>query len=245
MKEFTNALSNKVWLNDDNKIEKRYSSDSFKKIYGNQESLVLSKLGYEHERVGNTLFMEYFENESFDDSNISEQDIINVANALKELHELPTDGMKTSPFEDIYDDFYAEDDELLEDYPIDGTEDFLVTDAIRILEEGKQVVLHNDVVEGNLLKIDGKIKLIDFEYSGLGNELFDIASFLTERELTTEQQELFISQFENVDRDKLKTVCAFLQIFWTRWALYKHSINEKEVYKVIAEWKFQEYMKIK
>ncbi len=245
MKEFTNALSNKVILNDDNKIEKIYSLDSFKKKYGNQEELVLNKIGYKFESLKGKIVMEYFENESFDDSNMSNDDIINVANALKELHSLSTNGMETSKFEIVYEDFLCEDEEITEDFPVDGTENFLAMEAFEILEEGKQVILHNDVVEGNLLKVDGKIKLIDFEYSGLGNQIFDIASFLTEREVSEEQKELFISQFEDIDRDKLNTVCAFLQIFWTRWAWYKYDMTEREIYKVISDWKFSEYLKIK
>ncbi len=245
MKEFTNALSNQVILNDENKIEKIYSTDSFKKSFGNQEEEVLKKLGYQFETAKNKIIMEYFENESFNDKDMSNEDIINVANALKELHSLSTDGIETSKFEETYLDFLCEDEEITEMYPVDGTEDLLAMEAFDILEEGKQVLLHNDVVEGNLLKVDGKIKLIDFEYSGLGNQIFDVASFLTEREITEEQKELFISQFEGIDKDKLKTVCAFLQIFWARWAFYKYDMSRREIYKEIAEWKFSEYLKIK
>ncbi len=245
MKEFTNALSNKVLLNEQNKVEKIYSLDSFKKHFGNQEEKVLDKLGYKYESMKGKIVMDYFKHEAFDDNNMSDEDIIGVANALKELHSLPTDGIETSQFEKTYEEFLCEDEEITEDYPVDGTESFLAMQAFDILDEGKQVILHNDVVEGNLLKIDGKIKLIDFEYSGLGNPIFDVASFLTEREMSEEQKELFISQFEDVDRDKLNTVCAFLQIFWTRWAWYKYDMSEREIYKIIADWKFAEYLKIK
>lgn len=245
MDKFENALSNDVYHREDGMIEKRYKLNTFKKIFKNQESKVLEKLGYKFKSEDNKLILEYFENESFNDKNMTDQDIINVANALKELHALDTSGIELSRFEDVYEDFYEDDDEILIEYPIDGTEYLLVTEAISILEKGEQVILHNDVVEGNLLKIDNKIKLIDFEYSGLGNKLFDIASFLTEREINDDQKELFISQFENVDRDELKTVCTFLQIFWTRWALYQYSITEKEIYKLIADWKFEQYLKLK
>ncbi len=245
MKEFENALSNRVWLNEEGKVEKLYSTDSFKKHYGNQEWLVLEKLGYKFEKKDDRIIMDLFQNESFNDESMSDEDIINVANALKHLHSLPTDGIKISQFEKTYDEFLCEDEETTEDFPVDGTEDLLAERAFEILEEGEQVILHNDVVEGNLLKIDNKIKLIDFEYSGLGNKLFDIASFLTERNISEEQRNLFISQFENVDIDKLNIVCAFLQVFWARWAMYKYDITNKEVYKVIADWKFGEYLKIK
>ncbi len=245
MKEFNNALSNRVWLNDDGKVEKLYSTDSFKKSYGNQEYKILEKINHPFENRDDRLIYEFIEGESFDDNNMSNEDIINVAIALKKLHSLPTDGIEISSFEKTYDEFLSEDDEITEDYPIDGVEDFLAERAFEILNEGNQVILHNDVVEGNLIKTKNGIRLIDFEYSGLGNKLFDIASFLTEREISNEQRDLFISQFEDVDINKLNIVCAFLQIFWTRWALFKYDITNKEIYQIIAEWKYKEYLKIK
>lgn len=244
MKEFTNALSNSVWLNDEGKIEKRYSTDSFKKHFGNQEYKIIEKIGYEYELGDNKLFMEFIENEPFNDNEISNNDLVMVANALKELHNLPTDGIEVSNFEKVYFDFLAEDEEITENYPIDGFEDLIANEAIDILLSGEQVILHNDVVEGNLLKVGGKIKLIDFEYSGLGNRLFDIASFITERELTKEQIDFFVDQFENVNKEELKTVCKFLQIFWARWALYKYDMNRRDIYKDIADWKFEQYLKL-
>ncbi len=243
MKEFENALSNKVWL-DNNRVIKKYSKDMFKSTFGNQEPLILERLGFDIKLEKNILEMNYIENESFSDDSISNSDLESVANALKNLHKTDTTGITISNFEEVYEEFLSEDDEILKDYPIDGVEYQIALEAFDILESGPQVVLHNDVVEGNLLKVGNEIKLIDFEYSGLGNPIFDIASFITERELTNAQIDYFVSQFDNVDLDDLKTVSKFLQIFWTRWALYKYSISEKEIYKVIADWKFEQYLKL-
>lgn len=244
MKEFENALSNKVWLDDDGKVIKKYSKDMFKSAFGCQETEVLEKIGYKFTFENNILEMEFIENVPFDDNNITNEMLEMVANALKDLHALDTTGIKTSNFEEVYEDFLSEDDEILKDYPIDGVEYQIAMEAFDILESGPQVILHNDVVEGNLLIVGDKIKLIDFEYSGLGNPIFDIASFITERELNEEQIAYFVSQFDNVNLDDLKTVSKFLQIFWTRWALYKYSISDKEIYKIIADWKFEQYLKL-
>ncbi len=244
MKQLTNALSNEVWINDENMIEKRYSSDEFKKTFGNQEQIVLNKLNIKNELKDNILFIEYIDHESFNDEEITNDDLVNVAKAINNLHSLPTEGMELSKFEKVYNEFLSEDVST-DDMPIDGTEVELADAAFDILESGEQVVLHNDVVEGNLLKVDDEIKLIDFEYSGLGNKIFDIASFLTERELTKEQHDTFVNQFEGIDLEELRIVSAFLQIFWTRWALFKFRTTEKEIYKIIAEWKYEQYLKIK
>ncbi len=244
MKQFNNALSNKVYLNSDNKVIKEYSKDAFKSIYDCQEGIVLDKLGYSYKLHGDTLEMDYIDNNPFIDNEITNEDLINVANALKNLHKLNTDGVELSNFEKVYEDLLSED-EATEEFPVDGNEYYLSMQAFDILESGKQVILHNDVVEGNLLKVNNEIKLIDFEYSGLGNRIFDIASFITERELTIEQKEFFIDQFDNINNEELNTVCAFLQIFWTRWALFKYKDTNKEIYKKIADWKYKEYLKIK
>ncbi len=245
MRQIKNALSNEVWINDKNKIEKHYSSDEFKKYYGNQEVKFLELLNREYTLEGNILTIDQIEHEEFDDDNMSNEDIVNVASALKDLHKLDVSDLKMSAFEEVYNEFFSEYEKTLEEFPIDGTEYLLAEEALDILHEGKQVALHNDVVQGNLLKTKDKITLIDFEYSGKGNQLFDIASFLTEREMTEEQRTLFIEQFDDVDINKLNIVCKFLQIFWTRWALYKFDLTNKEIYQEIADWKFKEYLKIK
>ncbi len=242
MREFINALSNKVWLDENNRVIKRYNKDLFKSEYGNQEDKVLDKIGYDFKLEGNMLNMEYIESESFNDENISHDDLAKVANAVKHLHSLDTSGIELSSFEKVYEEFLSEDDEVINDYPVDGTEYDICLKAFDILESGQQVILHNDLVEGNLLKADDEIKLIDFEYSGLGNKIFDIASFITEREMKKADIDFFIDLFDDVNREDLFVVAKFLQIFWARWALYKYSISDKEIYKEIADWKFEQYL---
>ena len=217
MKKIEKALSNIVFLDtDNNKIIKKYSKDKFKEIYINQELNVLNKIGYKYNIINkNEIEIEYFKHEPFDDENISITDLISTANALKKLHNLNTSSIRLSPFKEVYEKFF-----LKRVVSIDKTEEYIFNKAMILLSSGKQVILHNDVVKGNLLKINNRIKLIDFEYSGLGNPIFDIASFITERTLTTGQIKIFIECYnKKINKDDLLIVSAFLQIFWTRWAL--------------------------
>lgn len=246
MKRIEHALSNDVYHDEGrNIIVKHYSKDKFKKAFGNQELNVLNKLGYQIDIINkDKIEFQYIEHKPFDDQNISLQDLTSVINSIKSLHRLETSAMKLTPFESVYKQFLLKGNGSKEGW-FDEYEEYIFNKAIKILSSGKQVILHNDLVEGNLLKVKNTIKLIDFEYSGLGNPIFDIASFITERELTQEQIDFLVACYDKkISKDDLNIVCAFLQIFWTRWALFKYKTEKKEIYKVISEIKFKGYRKL-
>ena len=104
MKEITKALSNKVFYDESsNTIIKRYSSDNFKKLFGNQELKVLAKLKFNIKDIVNgEVSMEYIEHIPFDDANITMKDIIGVSKALNQLHALDTKGINPPGFEKAY-----------------------------------------------------------------------------------------------------------------------------------------------
>ncbi len=246
MKKITNALSNTVYLDEENNtIIKNYSKDKFKELYGNQEIKVLTKLGYNIKEVRNgEISIEYFDHEPFNDEKMSMEDIVLVAKALNELHSIDPKGMERPGFEKVYTELLLKYPYPVVDY-MDDYEGSIAKQALTILKSGKQVVLHNDVVEGNLLKINGKIKLIDFEYSGIGNPIFDLASFCTEREISQAQIDMLFSLYnDKIDKDDFIVVCAFLQAFWARWALFKFDTTGKDIYKEIAFWKLDKYKEL-
>jgi len=45
------------------------------------------------------------------------------------------------------------------------------------------VLGHNDLLNGNLLLVDGRIRLIDWEYSGMADPFFDLANFSSHHDL--------------------------------------------------------------
>lgn len=245
MKKLNNALSNKIFLDEkNNKIIKIYSQDSFKSTFGCQEDKVLSKLGYIFKKKEGQIEIEYFKHKVFNDKKITHKQITLISDSLNNLHNLNTDDMYLSPFENTYNFLVNQNTKFINnELSIEAEE---CNKAISILKSGNQVVLHNDMVEGNILLVNSKVKLIDFEYSGLGNKIFDLASFITERELDQKQIDYFISQFDkNTDLEDLKSVCIFLQIFWARWAYYKYENTDKNIYKVIGYWKIEQYKKLK
>lgn len=241
MIKIENALSNDVYK-DKNKIIKKYKKDKFKKIWGNQESKIISNFSMIKiiESNKNYLVTEYIDHKKFNSDNVSLEHIYMVSESLKKLHKINSKNLAKSNFQKVYEKLYLKNNDFIDDY-----EEEIYKKAIKILHKGKQVVLHNDVVPGNMLLVDNEIILIDFEYGGIGNPIFDLASFITENKLSSKQIEIFINSYgEKIDLEQLLIVSAFLQIFWTRWAILKYKKTNKSIYMEIANWKFKGYKKI-
>lgn len=243
-----NALSNDVFLNED-KIIKIYLNDEFKLFFLNQEKQILDKLNYKNKLINNGIEIEYFPHEKFSDSKITKSVLKKIIVEINKIHNLDTSGIKLTPFNEVYNNYLNSNEKIFEsEIKVTEFEKKCAEISLNILPKGKQVVLHNDLVEGNFLKINNEqIKIIDFEYSGLGNSIFDLASFLTERDLTKNQVNYFIKKFceiEEIDLTNLKYVTGFLQIFWTRWAIDKFNLTKKEIYKEIANWKYERFNRI-
>jgi thiamine kinase-like enzyme len=58
---------------------------------------------------------------------------------------------------------------------------------------GEQPVLcHNDLLAANFLRSGDGIRLVDWEYAGMGNRWFDLGNFAVNNELGVEQEEAFL-----------------------------------------------------
>ncbi|MEF7493558.1 phosphotransferase [Lysinibacillus sphaericus] len=90
---------------------------------------------------------------------------------------------------------------------------------------------HNDLVPENfLLDEKGKLFLIDWEYSGVNDYYWDLASYLLECEANKEETIIFLFNYFNSfpsERDliKIKIYQAFQDILWAIWALVKKEKN--------------------
>ena len=88
---------------------------------------------------------------------------------------------------------------------------------------------HNDIVAENFLKAeDGTIYLIDWEYSGMNDPMWDIAALFLENNFTDENQDYFLSHyFEGMEpanaRKKIFAYQILMDYLWTVWTCIKEA----------------------
>lgn len=102
---------------------------------------------------------------------------------------------------------------------------FLLQNAFERLQsryKSNLVPCHNDPKMDNFLLTDKKIYLIDWEYSGMADEYFEMANFTLTNELDIEEEKLFLNNYiqlsnMNFIEEKYilyKIVTDYLWIFW-------------------------------
>ncbi|MGM0629575.1 MAG: phosphotransferase [Pseudomonadota bacterium] len=90
------------------------------------------------------------------------------------------------------------------------------------------VLCHNDLSMNHILMSD-PMRVIDWEYAGIGNPLFDIASTIKINQLNNEMVERLISDYEKrthyqVDRQHLAQWCEFVEWLNKVWQhLFRHT----------------------
>ena len=88
---------------------------------------------------------------------------------------------------------------------------------------------HNDTVPENFIKdIHGKMYLIDWEYSGLNDPMWDLAAHFLECNFSEDDEELFINLYFNdkvQNRDKIRILIYKIcqDFLWSIWTIVKES----------------------
>lgn len=97
-----------------------------------------------------------------------------------------------------------------------------------------KVPSHNDTLPDNFIKdSSGKMYLIDWEYSGLNDEMWDIAAHILESDFSENDEELFLNHYfkkQPSNNNKIKLIInKILQdILWSLWTIIKE--NEGDDY---------------
>ena len=127
---------------------------------------------------------------------------------------------------------------------IDEKYEKIVFKEIASLDDKKEYCLcHNDLVHHNLLfKFNGLV-LIDWEYASMNSPLVDLASFISENNLSREQEEFFLKEyygykFSNLKMKKVDIYCRFLDIIFYYRALHYYKKRGDKIYYDIALEKF-------
>jgi thiamine kinase-like enzyme len=100
-------------------------------------------------------------------------------------------------------------------------------------------VCHNDLVPENILIVDGRIQLIDWEYSGMNDPAWDIGSFLLESEFDPGDTKAFIAAYLPDGADsagfmfRVRVYQAVQDYLWSLWSLMlcsSHRNSERGTY---------------
>jgi len=92
---------------------------------------------------------------------------------------------------------------------------------------------HNDLVPENVIQYDGKVYLLDWEYSGMNDPLWDIAGVFTESEFSPEMQEGFLKEYFEGSvplgaEHRVELYRIAMDFLWAIWSLIYTKNNRGE-----------------
>jgi thiamine kinase-like enzyme len=146
-----------------------------------------------------------------------------VAAALRAYHDLPPIPCSFSPFRTV--EAYAR---TATEHGVELSSDF--AEFQRQLNRIEQSLLrsptpiclcHNDLLNANFLD-DGELRILDWEYAGMGDPFFDLGNFAVHHELSDEQDELLLREYlgdvpgpAQIARQKLMKIASdFREAMW-------------------------------
>lgn len=153
-----------------------------------------------------------------------------VTSILRDLHNSDMNMVnRFNPFEELlkYEDILKDSNVKRYDQYEDTREKFFSLDGL-MKEYGSVLVpSHNDTVPENFIKdINGRLYLIDWEYSGLNDEMWDLAAHSIECNFTSDEEELFLNLYFNGNLDRssrlrilMNKICQ--DFLWAVWTLVK------------------------
>ncbi len=85
---------------------------------------------------------------------------------------------------------------------------------------------HIDLVPENFIESpEGRLYLIDWEYSSMNDPMWDLAALFLESDFTNQEEESFLSYYESsktpVSREKISIYKILQDIIWSLWTVYK------------------------
>lgn len=243
--KLTTGTSNQIYASNELLIRKKIINEVDKNFNLPETEFNIYK-SLKGNRIAPTLFYfdengnkveEFIKSREFDKNN--KEDIIKVANVIKELHALP--------IFDNQDEFNLM--QRLSFYKKDIESPFkeekqIVRRAINIINSSKQVVSHNDLWSGNILIDENRAYLIDFEFASINSYYFDLASLIEENALDKEMISYFLDQFD-LDEKEIRDIYAlipFLDILWYYWALARYKETSLDNFLNIANSKKAYYL---
>ena len=94
---------------------------------------------------------------------------------------------------------------------------------------------HNDFLAGNLIDDGSRMRIVDWEYAGMGDPFFDLGNFSVNNELTPDEDEAFLAAYDAVPRprpDRLARLAVFRVVSDFReamWGVLQEGISTLDV----------------
>ncbi|MEG2052536.1 MAG: phosphotransferase [Bacilli bacterium] len=236
------GFSNNVYLVDDKyilRIPKEYRDPGVNYfveeniIQALNKTSISEKVLYHDEKTGLKIskkIKDAYNIESYDD-----ETIIELAKEIKLLHKLAIETVSYNILNKMkqYKENLKEEDFIDEKYEKKITNSYMIIDG-----KYPQVLSHNDIVLNNIMKLKSNVRLIDFEFASNNMQLFDIASFISENDLSTHQIDLFIKQFEQQPNSEfIKDLSITIQmqnILFYYWSMHMYYMRKEKSYLEIA-----------
>ena len=171
----------------------------------------------------------------------TKEEILNVVKTLKKLHK----SQIKVPFEyNAVKKLQLYKKTITNDYYLDQKyEKMIIKEYQKLQNKEDEVLCHNDLVKGNLLFKFNGLTIIDWEYASMNSFYFDLASFISENNLSDEQETFFLSKYfgykyTNRKRKIVNSFIKFLDILFYYWGLYLYKKRGDQVYYSISLDKF-------
>jgi thiamine kinase-like enzyme len=152
-----------------------------------------------------------------------------VSAALRRFHE-------AAPIAGRFDSFAVVDDyqAKAETHGVSIPEEFDEARAIALrirarLGEQPLVPCHNDLLNGNFLD-DGEIRIVDWEYAGMGNRFFDLANFSVNHEFSTHDDwrllEAYFGEARDADLEAVRLMRFMSDFREAMWGVLQSGISD-------------------
>lgn len=110
-----------------------------------------------------------------------------------------------------------------------------------IIEAEPLCYSHNDLVKGNIVSLPRRgFRFLDYEFSGLNNEMFDLASLMSENGITREKEQEAIlkgyygKRYDALLLSKCHKFMRYENYLWFYWAEFRYKETNDKVFKNIA-----------
>lgn len=162
------------------------------------------------------------------------ENMIEITNLLRSLHK---SNMKFSNEFNVFNKIEEYEKLLKEsngtnfkDYSIVKQQVLELKEILKDLGE-ESVPCHNDTVPENFVKNNDKLHLVDWEYSGMNDPMWDLAAHCLECDFSKEEEELFLNLYFNHDiGEEYKTKILIYKIcqdfLWSIWTNIKEANGE-------------------